>query len=80
MLTQQGIWPESYKPAKKPQLTFQMKKKRLEFSKKHINWSIEDWKKVLFSDESTFQQFIVRKIMSADPWEKDLMKNTPSPL
>ena len=38
-----------------------MKKKRLEFAKKHINWSIEDCKKVLFSDKSTFEQFIVEK-------------------
>ena len=52
---------KSYKPAKKPQLTSQMKKKILEFAKKHIDWTIEDWKKVLFSDESTFQQFAVRK-------------------
>ena len=38
-----------------------MKKKRLEFAKKHIAWSIEELKKVLFSDESTFQQFTIRK-------------------
>ena len=52
---------KSYKPANKLRLTSQMKKKRLEFAKKHIDWSIEDWKKVLFSDESTFQQFTIRK-------------------
>ena len=38
-----------------------MKKKRLEFTKKHIDWSIEDRKKVLFLDEFTFRQFTVRK-------------------
>ena len=52
---------KSYKPAKKPRLTSRMKKKRLEFAKEHIDWSVRDWKKVLFSDESTFQQFTVRK-------------------
>ena len=52
---------KSYKPAKKPQLISQMKKKRLEFAKKHIDWSVEDWKKMFLSDESTFQQFTVRK-------------------
>ena len=52
---------KSYKPAKEPQLISKMKKKRLEFAKKHINWSVEDWKKVLLSDESIFQQFTVRK-------------------
>ena len=33
---------KSYKPANKLRLTFQMKKKKLEFAKKHIDWSIED--------------------------------------
>ena len=52
---------KSYEPAKKPQLISQMKKKRLEFAKKHIDWSVEDWNKVLLSDKSIFQQFTVRK-------------------
>ena len=52
---------KSYKPSKKPLLISRMKKKRLEFAKKHIDRSVKDWKKVLLSDESTFQQFIVRK-------------------
>ena len=42
---------KSYKPTNKLRLTSQMKKKRLEFAKKHIDWSIKDWKKVLFSNE-----------------------------
>ena len=45
---------KSYKSANKLRLTSKMKKKRLEFAKKHINWSIENWKKVLFSDECIF--------------------------
>ena len=44
-----------------------MKKKRLEFAKKHIDWSIEDWKRVLFSNESTFQQFAIRKNYVCQP-------------
>ena len=52
---------KSYKPAKKTQLTSQMKKKKLEFAKKYINWNIKDWKKVLFSEKSSLQQFTVRK-------------------
>lgn len=28
--------------------------KRLNFAKEHINWTIDDWKKVLWSDESKF--------------------------
>lgn len=43
------------KPCKKPQLTFAMRKKRLEWARQHAHWSVEDWRKVCFSDESTFE-------------------------
>ena len=52
---------KSYKPAKKPRLTSQIKKKRLEFARKQVDWSVPNWKKVLFSDKSTFQHFTIRK-------------------
>ena len=38
-----------------------MKAKRLAFAKKHRDWTIHQWSKNLFSDESNFQQFVVRK-------------------
>ena len=31
-----------------------MRKKKLEWSRAHKNWAVEDWKKVMFSDESYF--------------------------
>ena len=37
-----------------------MKKKRLAFAKKHLHWTVDDWGKVMFSNESTFQQFVIR--------------------
>lgn len=40
--------------AKKPLLTNAMKKRRLEFYNKYKDWTSEDWKRVMFSDESTF--------------------------
>ena len=52
---------KSRKPARKPMLTKVMRKKRLAFAKRHQHWTREDWRKVLFSDESTLQQFTVRK-------------------
>ena len=52
---------KSYKPAAKPRLTSEVKKKRLAFARKHRNWTAEKWGQVLFSDESTLQQFVVRK-------------------
>jgi hypothetical protein len=32
-----------------------MKAKRLDFAKKHCHWTEEDWRKVMYSDESTFR-------------------------
>ena len=52
---------KAYKPAKKPRLTPSMKAKRYAFAKEHLNWTTEQWKKVLFSDESTMQQFTSHK-------------------
>ena len=52
---------KSYKPARKSRLTPVMKAKRLAFVQKHHDWTIQQWSKVLFSNESTFQQFVVKK-------------------
>lgn len=41
--------------AKKPLLTSSMKKKRVAFCKKYEHWTRAQWKKVMFSDESTFR-------------------------
>lgn len=42
------------KPAKKPFLKKQHVIARLEFAREHINKTVDDWKKYLFSDESKF--------------------------
>ena len=52
---------KAFKPAKKTRLTPAMKLKRLNFAKKHINWSREQWSRMIFSDESCLQQFGSRK-------------------
>lgn len=38
-----------------------MKKKPLEFVFKYEHWTEKQWGNVMFSDESTFQQFPVRR-------------------
>jgi len=43
--------------AKKPLLRKQNKVKRLQWAKEHKDWSINQWYKVLFSDESKFEIF-----------------------
>lgn len=42
---------------KKPLLRPVNKKKRLQFAKEHKNWTIDDWKNVLWTDESKFELF-----------------------
>ena len=43
------------KARKKPYLSQANMKKRLEFAKKHENWTPDDWGKIVWSDESNFQ-------------------------
>ena len=47
----------SRRPAKKPLLTPVQMKKRVQFCKRHKDWTVRQWSEVLFSDESTFCQF-----------------------
>jgi hypothetical protein len=41
------------KPSWKPGLTDTMKTARYEFAKRHEHWSLEDWKNVIWSDETS---------------------------
>ena len=43
------------RPVKKQLLTPTMMKKRLKWAKEHREWTVDDWKKVIFSDESHFE-------------------------
>lgn len=45
----------SVRPRKVPKLTPAMMKKRLAFAKTYVAWTVDDWRKVAFSDESTFE-------------------------
>ena len=56
------------KPIKKLLLTTKMRKDRISFCKEHIHWTVEDWMKVMFSDESTFlQQDCQQQYVRCDP-------------
>ena len=43
--------------AKKPFISIKNRKARLRFANEHLNWSREQWSKVLFSDKSKFMLF-----------------------
>lgn len=47
--------------AKKPLLRAMNKIKRLQFAEKHKDWSLDQWKSVLWSDESKFEIFGTRR-------------------
>lgn len=53
--TLKGMGYQSYIPSKKPCLTDNHKKRRLQWAKDKVNWSLEDWKRVVWSDESLYQ-------------------------
>ena len=60
------------KPIKKPQLTLKMRKARLEFCRRYSGWGVDEWKCVLFTDESNFLQHdctptVVRRPPGASP-------------
>lgn len=47
----------AYKPARKPLLSSSARLRRLKWCKEHKNWTYDNWKTVLFSDEAMFRQF-----------------------
>ena len=61
-----GVGRVVRKPQKKQHLTSIAKKKRILWPKKYKKWRLEDWNKVLFSDEKHFDvirsQYVRRSI------------------
>jgi hypothetical protein len=47
----------SRRPVKKPLVSRRNRLARLAFAREHINWTIHDWKKVLFSDETRYKMY-----------------------
>ncbi|CAF1408078.1 unnamed protein product [Adineta ricciae] len=50
----------------KPYLSKQHRNGRLQWCLEHSNWTVDDWKKVLFSDESTF--YVVKRKSETKIW------------
>ena len=68
-----------YKPSKRPKLTEEQKKRRLNFAKEHQTWTEEDWKRVLWSDESCFELFNPPNRQNDRVWAADASDVPPVP-
>ncbi|KAK4315398.1 hypothetical protein Pmani_013315 [Petrolisthes manimaculis] len=60
--------------AQKPLLTKNMKKQWVDFCKRHADWTQENWRRVMFSDESAFKtisrrQKLVRRPSGSDRFD-----------
>ena len=66
-----------YKRAKQPKLSEFQIANRLKFCQEKKNWSVEDWRNILWSDESPFQLFQLSNHQNDRIWAKDNL-NIPS--
>ena len=57
----------SHKPAKKPLLSKKNIRDRMQFCRQHELWTVDQWKRVLFSDEAAFSQFQTTSSMVRRP-------------
>ncbi len=71
----------SRKMSAKPVLTEKMKEKRLIFARQYGHWTVDDWKGVMFSDEShfelnTFRRQICRRPIGSDRFDPRFTRKT----
>ena len=45
----------SYIAPRKPRITPRQRRGRIDWCNKHLSWSVQDWSKVIFSDESNYE-------------------------
>ena len=69
-----GVRP--YKPRRIPLLTKKQVKDRINWCKKRRHWSIDDWRKVIFSDESSFELFHPKNRQNDRVWARN-KENVP---
>lgn len=46
-----------YRPANGPKLESEHREARQRYAREHLNWTLDDWSKVMFSDESKFMLY-----------------------
>ena len=70
-----NVYP--YKRPRIPRLTEKMKKNRLNFALKRKNWTIADWEKIMWSDESPFQLFAPPNRQNDRVWSRSSIDVQP---
>ncbi|KAI6647471.1 hypothetical protein LOD99_12467 [Oopsacas minuta] len=70
-----GVKP--YKRPRKPRLTKKMKENRMKFAVTHKDWTVGDWNRVLWSDESPFKFFQIPNRQNDRVWSKDAASIQP---
>ena len=70
-----GVKP--YKRPRKPRLTIKMKANRMKLAVTHKDWTVGDWNRVLWSDESPFQIFQIANRQNDRVWSKDAASIQP---
>lgn len=68
-----------YKPRVEPKLTDKQKKARLNFAKEHKDWTVEQWKMVMFTDESPYELFHPPNRQNDRIWASQASSIEPSP-
>ena len=66
----QSMGVRSFKSQKLPRLSIKNIQDRLEFARRHENWTVTDWKSILWSDESPFQLFTPPNKQNNRVWAK----------
>ena len=64
-----GVKP--YKRPKRPRLTIKMRENRMKFAEAHKDWTVSDWNRVLWSDESPFELFQTPNRQNDRVWSKE---------
>ena len=67
-----------YKPQVQPKLTEQQRTARLKYCNERKNWSIKNWQRVLFSDESSFELFHTPNKQNDRVWAKSSVNVPPT--
>lgn len=61
---------KSHRPAKKPFINAQQRARRVRWCLEHREWTLDQWRKVIFTDESKFQLFNTKQMVRRRPGER----------